>query len=125
MPLCSLDHVNLRTVNLARLRTFYCNVLGLHDGQRPDFPFGGAWLYCEERAVVHLVEVSDPPNPSGELRLEHFAFVARDFNGTMRQLAEAGIDFRVSQLTGSKTRQLNFRDPDGNRIHLDFPELEL
>lgn len=115
-----LDHVNLRTANLARMRAFYRDVLGLRDGQRPPFAFAGAWLYSGERAVVHLVEVGEAPAPSGELRLEHFAFVARDFDGMVRSLSLAGVEFRVSELTGSRTRQLNIHDPDGNHIHLDF-----
>ena len=56
-----LDHVNIRTANLAVLRRFYNEVLGMKDGARPPFKFGGAWLYCGEQAAVHLVEVASPP----------------------------------------------------------------
>lgn len=122
MPLLFLDHVNLRTANVARLREFYCNILGMRDGQRPAFSFGGAWLYCGERAVVHLVEVPVEPAPSGELRMEHFAFEARDFDEFSGRLDAAGINYRISKQFGSETRQLNLSDPDGNRIHIDFPD---
>jgi catechol 2,3-dioxygenase-like lactoylglutathione lyase family enzyme len=122
MPLTHLDHVNLRTANVARMVQFYSNVLGLHAGPRPAFSFGGAWLYCGDCAVVHLVEVAEQPNPSGELRMEHFAFVARGFEELERNLSAAGIEYRISKLFGSETRQLNLKDPDGNRIHVDFPE---
>jgi catechol 2,3-dioxygenase-like lactoylglutathione lyase family enzyme len=121
MPLVQLDHVNLRTANVARLTEFYCEVLGLHAGARPAFSFGGAWLYCGERAVVHLVEVPQQPNPAGELRMEHFAFVAEGYEELSRRLDSAGIEYRASKLFGTETLQLNLRDPDGNRIHLDFP----
>jgi len=122
MPLTQLDHVNLRTSNVARLTEFYSGVLGLRVGARPAFSFGGAWLYCGERAVVHLVEVREQPNPSGELRMEHFAFVAQGFDELVQKLDSAGVEYRTSKLFGSETRQLNLRDPDGNRIHIDFPE---
>jgi catechol 2,3-dioxygenase-like lactoylglutathione lyase family enzyme len=121
MSLTYLDHVNLRTAHLARLIEFY-SVIGLHAGVRPAFSFDGAWLYCGERAVVHLVEVPEQPNPSGELRLEHFAFVAQGFDELVRKLDAAGIEYRASKQFGSETRQLNLRDPDGNRIHIDFPD---
>ena len=121
MPLAYLDHVNLRTADVARLVEFYSGVLGLHAGPRPAFSFGGAWLYCGDRAVVHLVEVEEPPNPSGELRLEHFAFVAQGFDEFEQRLTAAGVEYRTSKQFGSETRQLNLRDPDGNRIHIDFP----
>ena len=121
MPLVQLDHVNLRTANVARLTEFYCEVLGLCTGARPAFSFGGAWLYCGERAVVHLVEVTQQPSPAGELRMEHFAFVAEGYEELSHRLERAGIDYRASKLFGTETLQLNLRDPDGNRIHLDFP----
>jgi catechol 2,3-dioxygenase-like lactoylglutathione lyase family enzyme len=122
MPLMQLDHVNLRTSNVAKMTNFYASVLGLRAGARPAFSFGGAWLYCGDRAVVHLVEVAEQPNPSGELRMEHFAFIARDFAEFEQRLTAAGIEYRVSKLFGTETRQLNLQDPDGNRIHVDFPE---
>jgi len=122
MPLRSLDHVNLRTANVARLTEFYASVLGLELGARPAFAFGGAWLYCGERAVIHLVEVGEQPEPSGELRMEHFAFVADGFDDLVRRLEAAGVEYRTSQLFGTSTRQLNLRDPDGNRLHIDFPD---
>jgi catechol 2,3-dioxygenase-like lactoylglutathione lyase family enzyme len=122
MALIYLDHVNLRTQNLTGMTKFYCEVLGLSVGARPPFAFAGAWLYCGERPVVHLVEVSSPPSPSGALSLEHFAFAANDFDELHSQLSEAGVEYRVSKLAGSETRQVNLRDPDGNRVHIDFPD---
>jgi len=122
MPLIHLDHVNLRTAHLASMIEFYSSVLGLTLGSRPAFSFGGAWLYCGGRPVVHLVEVAEQPNPEGELRMEHFAFVAQGFDQFLAKLESAHVESRVSKLFGTETRQLNVRDPDGNRVHIDFPE---
>lgn len=122
MPLIHLDHVNLRTANVARMIEFYSGVLGLRVGARPPFSFGGAWLYCDERPVVHLVEVAEQPSPEGELRMEHFAFAARGFQEFTGKLESANVEYRLSKLFGTETRQLNVRDPDGNRVHIDFPE---
>ena len=44
MSLTSLDHCSIRTVKLGETRDFYVNILGMVDGDRPDFPFPGAWL---------------------------------------------------------------------------------
>ena len=44
MSLSSLDHCSIRTVKLGETRDFYVNILGMVDGDRPDFPFPGAWL---------------------------------------------------------------------------------
>ena len=42
MCLSSLDHCSIRTVKLGETRDFYVNILGMVDGDRPDFPFPGA-----------------------------------------------------------------------------------
>ncbi len=123
MPLLSLDHVNLRTANLPAMLAFYTQALGLEQGPRPAFAFGGAWLSCAGVAVVHLVEVGTQPMPEGELRLEHFAFTARDCAAFERQLRAAGVPYRTSRQSHTGTEQLHVHDPDGNRIHIDFPEL--
>ena len=105
MALLQLDHVNLRTANLAGLTAFYCDVLGLRLGERPPFAFAGAWLYCADRAVVHLVEVAAPPQPTGALRLEHFAFVADDFDELVARLSRAGLEYRLSGSLGEVGRR--------------------
>ncbi len=53
MSLSSLDHCSIQTVKLKETRDFYVNILGMVDGDRPDFPFPGAWLYVDGVAVVH------------------------------------------------------------------------
>lgn len=120
MPLAGLDHVNLRTADLARLRAWYVDVLGLSDGPRPGFSFGGAWLYCGERACVHLVEVAAPPAPEGPLRLEHFAFSAAGLAGFLSLLKRRGEAYRIGVIEDFGIIQVNIHDPDGNHIHVDF-----
>ena len=124
MPLLALDHVNLRTTRVAQMRTFYCEVLGLVAGPRPAFSFGGAWLYCGERAVVHLVEVAEAPRRDGELHLEHFAFSASGYQEFLEQLAQYSVPYRLSTPAGGNARQVSVHDPDDNRLHIDFPREE-
>ena len=76
MALNALDHVNIRTARLSELISFYTKVLGLRPGTRPAFRFPGAWLYCGERAALHLIEVPEPPE-APDPRIEHFAFRAQ------------------------------------------------
>jgi catechol 2,3-dioxygenase-like lactoylglutathione lyase family enzyme len=119
-----LDHVNVRTANLEGLLRFYTDVLGMRQGERPPLGFPGAWLYAGERAVIHLVGVSEQPRPEGELRLEHFAFSASGLGEMLARLTRLGIDFRQSRQAGTGTVVINLRDPDGNRLHVDFPASE-
>src|SRR3546814_11920526 len=76
MPLSRLDHVNLRTAELAAMQPFYSEVLGMSLCPRPPFSFDGAWLYCGVHATLHLVQLPVWPAPVGEQRLDPFAVSA-------------------------------------------------
>ena len=119
-----LDHVNVRTANLAGLVRFYTDVLGLEQGERPPLGFPGAWMYAGDQAVIHLVGVEQPPKPEGALRLEHFAFSASGLGEFLARLGRLGTEFKQSRQVGTGNVVINVRDPDGNRVHVDFPSSE-
>jgi catechol 2,3-dioxygenase-like lactoylglutathione lyase family enzyme len=116
-----LDHVNVRTHQLEAMAGWYHDVLGLHEGPRPDFPFPGAWLYAGDAPVVHLVGVEIAPVADPDtLRLEHFAFRGDDLDAFITKLHGLGVTFRMSRVPGRGITQINVWDPDGNHIHVDF-----
>jgi len=120
MPIVDLDHVNIRTADLDGLAAFYREVLGMTSGDRPPFTFGGAWLYCGERAAVHLVKV--PRTPDGNPpRIEHFAFKASGLAEFLAHLKAREVPYRISIVPGREIRQVNIHDPDGNHIEVAFP----
>lgn len=119
-----LDHVNLRTEQPGALAAFYSDVVGLRNGARPDFNFPGAWLYCGERASVHIVGVSSGQvnaqgNP-GPLSLEHFAFRASGLASFLANLEKFEVPHRDIPVPDFEIFQVNINDPDGNHIHVDF-----
>jgi catechol 2,3-dioxygenase-like lactoylglutathione lyase family enzyme len=118
--LLGLDHVNLRTDDVGRMQAFYVDVLGLHVGPRPAFSFGGAWLYCGDSPVVHLVKVDRRREPSDDIRLEHFAFRARGLSEFLERLKTHGIASSIGYLRDFRVCQVNVRDPDGTHVHVDF-----
>ena len=120
MNLNSLDHVNIRTANLDHMVAFYTRCLGLRPGPRPPFKFGGAWLYCQDQAVIHLVEVGTQPTLK-EVQIEHFAFLATDLASFLDRLRSFETAYDVQLIPGSERRQINVRDPDGNHIEIQFP----
>lgn len=122
MPIQTLDHINIRTANLEPMIAWYQDILGLTLGPRPNFSFGGAWLYAGEVAIVHLVQVQLQPGIAGDLQLEHFALSATDKEGFLAKLEAAGIPSRVNTLSDFGITQVNIHDPDGNHIHVDFRE---
>jgi catechol 2,3-dioxygenase-like lactoylglutathione lyase family enzyme len=121
MAISGLDHINIRTPELERARRFYCDVLGLEDGERPPFPVPGAWLYAGGRPVVHLVE-GDPPAAEDTGRLDHVAFAASGLKETVAALEAEGIPYRLRQVPRSPVRQVFVTDPDGVTVELNFAE---
>lgn len=120
MPLKFLDHVNVRTSRLEEMRTFYRDVMGMREGERPPFSFGGAWMYVADRPVVHLVQVATPPSSQGELSLEHFAFAAEGLAEFVGRLDAAKVRYHITEPPRARIKQVNVNDPEGNHIHVDF-----
>ncbi len=119
MQLGTLDHVNVRTAKVATMRAWYVRVLGMVDGDRPPFPFPGAWLYAGTNPVVHLVGVGDEP-ANTDPKLEHFAFSATGLTSFREKLDRLGEAYEVRVVPGLGIVQFNVWDPDGNHIHIDF-----
>jgi len=135
MTIQTLDHCSIRTLNLEASRAFYIDVLGMKEGDRPDFPFPGAWLYLEDRAVIHLVGV-DPDDSRGLVEylgsdidldtlpgggsLDHIAFCATDAPGMIRRLKRYNVPFRERQVPNMDLSQIFVEDPHGITIELNY-----
>ena len=121
MQVTKLDHVNVHTANLDAMVAWYGRVLGMRAGERPPFPFPGAWLYCGEEPVVHLVGVDEQPEKPGKLpQLEHFAFSAKGLEEFVGRLQSDKVRYEARKVPRSGSVQVNIWDPDGNHIHVDF-----
>ncbi|WP_299751194.1 VOC family protein [uncultured Boseongicola sp.] len=125
MPVLAFDHVNVRTAQLDEMITFYGAILDLHPGKRPDFGFPGAWLYLGDHPYIHLVGVDGSVAAGLNLSLEHFAFSATGLADFRALLDAHTIDHRLAVVPGMPIVQVNFFDPDGNHIHIDFDTAEM
>ena len=120
MAIRGLDHVNIGTHRLDETRAFFRDVLGLTEGWRPNFPFGGAWLYAGDQAVVHLVDIAAPRGPSAAAALDHFAFAIDDYDGVVAKLDAAQVEYRCVDVPGAPIRQIFIRDLNGVNIELNY-----
>ena len=122
MAIRGIDHINIGTHRLEETRAFFRDVLGLTEGWRPDFPFGGAWLYAGDGAVVHLVDLAEAKRPSIEAALDHFAFRIDDYDEARRRLDAAHVPYRAITVPNAPIQQIFLRDPNGVNIELNYRE---
>jgi catechol 2,3-dioxygenase-like lactoylglutathione lyase family enzyme len=127
----ALEHVTIRCAQLQRTRDFYVDLMGLTDGERPNFPFRGHWLYLGGIPVVHLVEATDTagawgrdiviPNPEeGTGSFDHVAFKGDDFQAMRTKLQRAGLTFKERVVPGGRLSQLFVPDPEGVLVEINF-----
>jgi catechol 2,3-dioxygenase-like lactoylglutathione lyase family enzyme len=135
MTLTRLDHFSIRTADVEKTRDFFVKVLGLTSGERPPFKFPGAWLYCGDKDVIHIIGI-DPNDNSGLVEylgdrdeaaltgtgaIDHLAFMAEDLDATRARLEQAGVATREREVPLLGVRQVFMEDPNGVTIELNFP----
>jgi catechol 2,3-dioxygenase-like lactoylglutathione lyase family enzyme len=127
----ALEHVTIRCAQLQRTRDFYVELMGLTEGERPNFPFRGHWLYLGAIPVVHLVEASDsagawgrdiviPKAEDGTGSFDHVAFRGDDFTAMRARLQKAGVSFKERVVPGGALSQLFVPDPEGVLVEINF-----
>jgi catechol 2,3-dioxygenase-like lactoylglutathione lyase family enzyme len=119
-----LDHFTITTADLARCRSFYMEVLGLTEGDRPPLGFPGHWLYAGGRAILHLVGDAGAVSRSGrradQQGFDHIALAARGMAEMARRLEARGVPFETRDVPGRARKQIFFVDPDGVKVELQF-----
>jgi catechol 2,3-dioxygenase-like lactoylglutathione lyase family enzyme len=123
MAIVGMNHFTVLAKDLAATKTFYMDLLGLTEGFRPDLGFPGAWLYCGNQAVLHIIAGRAlPADPRGVL--DHMAFSARDLPAVTAKLDSSRIQYDLRRQNESGVWQLFCFDPNGARVELDFEASE-
>lgn len=126
-----IDHLVLRTRDIAALIRFYCDVLGCTVERRRD-ELGLVHLRAG-RSMIDLVDVAGPlgkmggapPGPEGK-NLDHFALRVETFDADAIRAhltASGATPGAVMENFGAEGNgpSLYVRDPDGNTIELKGP----
>lgn len=123
LQITALNHVAVCVTDVERSKRFYGGVLGLHEIDRPPFPFGGAWYELVDARQLHLIVHERPLTLRGtteiDLRDGHVAFAVADFDRTVAHLQAAGVECIVRPENITPWKQVYFTDPDGNVIELN------
>ena len=131
MQIERLDHFTLvaQPQEIEQLREFYCEVLGLQPGPRPDFAFDGYWLYPPTGGpMVHLAAITARALPAGVHdtgKLDHISFRSSGLHEFRRHLEALGIANQEAPVPGFPLHQVFFRDPVGIKVELTFDADEL
>jgi catechol 2,3-dioxygenase-like lactoylglutathione lyase family enzyme len=118
-----LNHFTIVAEDRERTLDYYCGLLGLAEGWRPDFPFAGAWLYSGGRPVLHIVWRSPLPAERAGV-IDHMAFSARDLKAVKARFDARGLAYDLRRVPGGGVWQLFSHDPNGAKVELDFDASE-
>ena len=137
MPLHHLEHFLIQTADIAATRDWYVKVLGMREGEHPDFKFPVCWLYIDDTDVIHITEGgkdvsanrmkylgphSDAVQGSGVI--DHVAFRCSGLKEMMDRLDALGVPFNKRQVDDQGLFQLFLFDPNGIKVELNFANAE-
>ena len=121
----AMNHFTITAENREATLDYYCGLLGLHEGPRPDLGFPGAWLYAEgaQQALLHIYW--DRPMPAQRTGvIDHMAFSATDLKAVKARFDARGLKYDLRRQAGAGTWQLFSFDPNGAKVELDFDAAE-
>lgn len=121
-----LDHVTIRTRNLAGTRDFFIDIFGLEERPRPKViqRIPGHWLYAGDEPIIHLIRSRGlGPNASPEA-WDHVGFRLSGYIRFRSRLEEKGIRYSTMDLPELGERRLFFHAPCGQLIETVFRESE-
>lgn len=126
MSIKGFNHYNLRAPRelMDSLKTFYCEVVGLEEGPRPDLGSFGYWLYANGQCLLHLSEArpDEARHTHVPTTFDHVAFTCTGRPEMEQRLKRYDIEFRKSEIPMLGIAQLFFQDPAGNGIELSFTD---
>lgn len=119
-----MNHFTILADDRQATLDFYCGLLGLTEGHRPELGFPGAWLYAGgPQAVLHIVFGRPLPTSRAGV-IDHMAFSATGLKAVKARFEDRGVKFDLRRQAGSGLWQLFSFDPNGARVELDFDAAE-
>ena len=124
-----IDHINISAPYpiLLEVKNFYCRLLNVEVGPRPNFARRGFWLYPagnDQDALIHLTESDQHQAPVANQYLDHIAFELSlpEKDNLVQQLEQQAIAYQAVYLADIKAHQIFFKDPIGNGVEATFKE---
>ncbi len=118
-------HLNIRCSesDMPAIEKFYGEVLGLKKGFRPNFMFGGMWLYDGDDPILHVSarfpEGSIARNEKHSGSVDHIAFKASGAADFRKLLKRLGVEFQEQNIPNAGY-QVFLNDPVGTKLEFNF-----
>ena len=117
-----LHHINVKGPRdlLEEEKKFFCEVLGLREGLRPNFPSQGYWLYSGDKPIVHLTESEKHFENEKQGYFDHVAFQSKNLKRFVQHLRDKNLDYTGVYLQEIGMSQIFLKSPSGTGIEVNF-----
>jgi catechol 2,3-dioxygenase-like lactoylglutathione lyase family enzyme len=119
-----IDHVTIRTRDIAGAREFFRTVLDLEVGERPAAirHIPGCWLYSEGKPIVHIIGSYGSGEDRAAEAIDHLGLRMTDYTGFRAKLDRLGIRYSPMDLADIGERRLFLHMPGGPLLEAVFSE---
>ena len=120
----NLHHINIQApaALMEEEKRFFCELLGLREGDRPDFSSKGHWLYSGDQAIVHL-SLSEQHFPNERQGyFDHVAFQTSELPDLLQRLDSAGIIYSSNHVSQLGMTQVFLKSPSATGIEVNCLE---
>jgi catechol 2,3-dioxygenase-like lactoylglutathione lyase family enzyme len=120
MPVNGIDHINIRTTDVAASAQFYVDIFGLELRHGP-LVMGqqGHWLHDSAgRPIIHFRVLQADSQSTGPI--DHVALNCQGKHEMLERLSARGIEFAVAENLVPGVTQVFLRDPHGVALELNF-----
>jgi catechol 2,3-dioxygenase-like lactoylglutathione lyase family enzyme len=119
MPVTGINHINIRTTDIAKSAKFYVDVFGFQFEQGPGvMGFQRNWLYdVSGQPIIHL-RVLEAGSDSGPI--DHVALNCKGKAEILERLRAHNVTVKVVEDLQPGVTQVILKDPHGLTLELNF-----
>ena len=120
-----IDHITIRTQDLAGTKDFFLKVFDqLEEQERPKAiqRIPGHWLYADGKPIVHLIGSRAHNHNEATEAFDHVGLRLKGYSKFRSKLDDLGIAYSTMDLPELVERRLFFRTPSGPLLEAVFSE---
>ncbi|MEI2297281.1 glyoxalase [Ensifer sp. MJa1] len=119
-----LDHVTIRTGEIAAARAFFETVFDLTVGERPAAirRIPGCWLYSDGKPLVHIIGSYGSGYDGAAEAIDHVGFRLEGYAAFRAKLDRLAVPYSTMDLADIGERRLFLRAPGGPLLEAVFSE---